>query len=167
MIHNEIAFAAAPEYFNEGVFDAHDLPDGKRGRTGAAYVGLLNSWWLGLVFGPPVAGFALIVPGRRAYLKHSAIGLGLVAAVALLIGVTALLVTPLVVSESALHGYWFPPGVTDRIAYAGAGAMRDFAFLGGWVGVFAAWCHLVGVRNRVRATSRRRPLAASDNSGRR
>lgn len=160
-VHHQIAFAVSPEAFTEELFEAHQLPEGKRGRKGVAVIGLADSWWMGLVVGLPVAGFGLIVPGRRTYLRHSLVALGIVGGVALLTGLTALLVASAWTSESALHGVWFPQGVTDRVAYASVGALRDFTFFGAWFGVFFAWAYLLVMRQRVRKMRLRRTVTRS------
>lgn len=160
VVHHQIAFAVAPEAFDEDLFERHRLPDGKRGRTGAAVVGVGESWWLGLVVGPPVAGFGLIVPGRRTYVKHSLIGFGIVGGVALLTGVAALLVSSVWSTDASLRDVWCPLGVTDRVAYVSVGTMRDFAFIGAGVGVFCAWAYLLGARERIRTGRGRRGRGA-------
>jgi MFS family permease len=161
VVHHQIAFDVSPEVFTEELFEAQQLPEGKRGRTGAAVIGVRESWWLGLVVGPTVAGFGLIVPGRRTYLRHSLVALGIVGGVALLTGLSALLVASAWTSESSLQGVWFPQGVTDRVAYASAGAMRDFTFIGAWVGVFFAWAYLLVARRRVQKMRLRRTATRS------
>jgi len=159
--HHQIAFDVSPESFTQELFESHQLPEGNRGRAGVAVIGVADSWWLGLVIGPLVAGFGLIVPGRSTYLRHSLVALGIVGGVALLTGLTALLVASAGTNESSLEGVWFPLGVTDRVAYASVGAMREFTFLGAWFGVFFAWAYLLVARRRVRKMRLRRTATRS------
>lgn len=152
-IHNLIAYAVCPEFFEAWQFDELELQPGKRGRTAAALTGAADTWWLGLTFGPPVLACGLLVPGRRRYALHSLLGLLIVAGVALLFGVTALLVALGTVPDSSLHGPWIPPGVRNRVGFAAVTSMRDCATIGGVAGVLVAGLYLlvVGRQRRRRA----------------
>lgn len=154
-VHNLIAYAVCPEFFEAWRFDELELQPGKRGRTAAAMTGVADTWWLGLTFGPPVLACGLLVPGRRRYALQSLLGLLIVAGVALLFGVAALLVTLGTVPASSLHGPWIPAGVSNRVGFAAVTAMRDFATIGGVAGVLAAGLYLLVVgRHRRRRAGR-------------
>lgn len=157
-VHHVIAYSVCPEFFEGWRFDDLGLQPGKRGRTAAALTGAADGWWLGLTFGPPVLACGLLVPGRQRYALHSLLGLLVVAGVALLFGVTALLVSLGTVTDASLHGSWVPAGVSNRVGFAAVTAMQDFATVGGVVGVLVAGVYLIVVgRHRRRRT--RRPVS--------
>jgi hypothetical protein len=144
-VHNLIAYAVCPDFFEQWRFDEMELQPGKRGRTAAALTGAADAWWLGLTFGSPVLACGLTVPGRRRYALHSLLGLLVVAGTALLFGVSALLVALGTVTDSSLHGPWIPPGVSNRVGFAAVTAMRDFATIGGVAGLLVAGLYLLAV----------------------
>jgi hypothetical protein len=154
-VHNLIAYAVCPEYFEAWQFDELELQPGNRGRTAAALTGAADTWWLGLTLGPPVLACGLSVPGRRRYALHSLLGLLVVAGTALLFGASALLVAQGTGTDASLHGSWIPPGVSNRVGFAAVTAMRDFATIGGVAGVLVAGFYLLAVGRLRRRRARR------------
>ena len=141
-IHNQISFTVSPEFFFGDLFNRVGLPIALRNRAGASLVGAFCSWWMGLVIGPPILFVGLILPGWRAYLKHSLIAFGVVAGTAILVGLGAL-----------AAGSFFSMNPLDR-----AGLMHDFSYVGGGVGILTGIAYLMVVKLRLR----RQCLARND-----
>ena len=79
-IHNQISYTVSPLFFFYYQFGRFDIPMEMWNRTGATLVGILATWWMGLVIGIPVFLLAPIIPGWKAYVKHSLIAVLLVVA---------------------------------------------------------------------------------------
>lgn len=155
-VRNQVVYAVSPEYFDRLPFEEFDLPDGKRGRTGAAEVGVRNTWWAGLIVGLPVLLVGLPLPGRRAYARHSVVAFCVAAGTAAVVELVTLAVASLVISEATIAGGWIPLGVKDRLAFARAATVQDFSCLGAGVGVFAAGWYVLAAQDRWRRSGRRR-----------
>jgi hypothetical protein len=149
MLHNQISYTVAPEYFHAFKFDQFAIPNGLHNRIGASIVGWQASWWMGLIIGAPVLFVGLMMPDAKAYLSRILIAFAVVAATALVVGLGALAHASSSITASDLPDYWYPDGVTDRVAFARAGTMHDFSYLGGFLGIITASLYLVVERIRL------------------
>ncbi len=77
--------------------------------------------------------------------------MGVVAATALVVGLMALAVASVTITETNLPDYEFPNGVADRVAFARAGTMHNFTYLGGFLGIFTGSAFLIVARVRTKS----------------
>jgi hypothetical protein len=150
-LHNQISYTVSPDYFHAYKFHQFGIPEGLQGRVGASIVGWETSWWIGLFIGIPVLIVGLILPGWKLYLSRCLIAFAVVSGTALLVGLGALVYARLTISESSLPGYRYPSEVVDRVAFAWAGTMHNFSYLGGFLGIFTGSAYLIV--ERLRRTS--------------
>lgn len=149
-VHNQITYTVSPEFFDYH-YSKFRIPADLRDRTGATLIGVLGTWWMGLVIGVPVFLLALILPGWKAYLKHSLFALVLVVSTAWAIGLVTLTVTRYALEHDEYDQVW---------------AMHDFGYAGGGVGLLVAVAYLIVVRVRMRPTSGgRQPHHSARESG--
>lgn len=144
-LHNQVSYTVSPEYFHDFKFPQFGLSTAEDGRLGAAYVGWCASWWMGLIIGVPLVLIGLILPGWKAYLGHVLVAFVVVAVTALVAGLGALAYASNV-AESDLPRWYYPESVRDPVAFARAGAMHNFSYLGGLLGVVTGSLYLVLVR---------------------
>jgi hypothetical protein len=149
MLHNQISYTVSPDYFYAYKFKQFDIPEPLRGRVGASLVGWYASWWMGLLVGIPVLFIGLILPGWRLYVSRCLIAMGIVVVTALLVGLGALLIASFTITDAQLPAYWYPPGVVDKVAFARAGTMHNFSYLGGFLGIVTASLYLIVERLRL------------------
>lgn len=144
-IHNQISYTVSPEFFHLGLFDRCMIPDGLRNRAGASLVGVFTTWWMGLVTGTPVMLLGLILPGWKAYVKHSLFAVVLVVTTAMVVGLIGLSAGFLVVNVSNAPTYL---GVApeDAVWMCRASLMHTCGYLGGVVGLFLAVVYLIVMR---------------------
>jgi hypothetical protein len=148
-VHNQISYTVSPEYFLEFKFHQFAIPEGQHSRIGAAMVGFYASWWMGILIGIPVLTIGLILPGWKMYLTRCLVAMGVVAATALVVGLVALLFASLFITETMLSDYKFPIGV-DKVAFARAGTMHNFTYLGGFLGILTGSAYLIVVKTRMK-----------------
>jgi len=148
-VHNQISYTVSPDYFHAFKFHQFGIPKDLQGRIGAAIVGWHASWWMGLFIGVPVLLFGMILPGWKLYLNRCLVAFVVVTGTTLLVGLAALAVACLTISEASLPEYWYPAGVADKVAFARAGTMHNFSYLGGLVGIFTGWVNLIVERFRL------------------
>ena len=147
-LHNQVSYTVSPDYFHAFKFHQFGIPEGLQGRVGASIVGWRASWWMGLFIGVPVLLVGLILPGWKVYLSRCLIAFAVVAGTALLVGLGALLYAYLTISEASLPGYWYPDQVADKVAFARAGTMHNFSYLGGFLGIVTGSLYLIVERMR-------------------
>jgi hypothetical protein len=152
-LHNQISYTVSPDYFFAFKFHQFAIPEDLRNRVGASIVGWYASWWMGLIIGVPVLLIGLILPDWRTYLTHGLWAFVVVAGTALVVGLGALVYGYFTIPEGALPGYWYPPGVADRVAFARAGSMHNFSYLGGGIGIVTGSVYLIVARLRLKKRS--------------
>jgi hypothetical protein len=151
-LHNQISYSVSAAYFHEFKFVQFHVDPALHGRSGASLVGALASWWMGLILGLPLFLVALFIRGDglfwRSYMKAAVIVVG----VALLVGLGALAYAMLAIGPDTLPGWMAGREVSEPVAFARAGIMHNFSYLGGLVGAGMGLGYLVAVAVLSRQT---------------
>lgn len=125
-LHNQASFTVAPSYFHEFKFLQFGTPEALRTRLGASIVGVLASWWMGLILGPLILAFAIISRPPRAMVRRF-----LLATAVVFTAATVSSAAGLAVARLGLLG--------RQTDFAAAGFMHNGAYLGAVLGaIFAA-----------------------------
>lgn len=138
-IHNQISYTVAPEYFTQFKFHqfriAADLPD----RVGAASVGWSAAWWMGIVIGIVLIPLGLAVRGNSNCFVTTIRAFGVAALTTLAVGLAALAVACLSLDAASVGEITrYGNDIVDDVAFARAGAMHNFSYLGGFIGIVTA-----------------------------
>src|SRR6476620_12423474 len=83
VLHDQLTYTLSPDYFHAFKFIMFKIPPSLHNRAGAALVGWLATWWMGVLIGLPVLTVGLIMPDWKSYLKHSLAAFAVVAFTAL------------------------------------------------------------------------------------
>ena len=145
-LHDQISYSVSPDYFHTFKFRQFNIPESLHNRIGAAGVGWCASWWMGIFIGLPILLTGLIFRDGKTYLVRSLVAFAVVAVTALAVGLGALLWATCTLSEPNLPSYAFPPDVADKVAFARAGTMHNFSYLGGFLGILTASSYLLWAR---------------------
>jgi hypothetical protein len=125
-LHDQVSYAISAEYYTLFKFKqfhiAADLPP----RIGAAVVGILATWWMGLVIGIPLSLCGLIHVKWQTMLEATLKAYGVALVVAFIAGASGI-----------IYGIFGQPPPADRIAanFEIAGWMHNFSYLGGVLGI--------------------------------
>ena len=134
-LHNQISYTVSPEYFTEFKFHQFGLVH-FQDRLGAAFVGWAAAWWMGLVIGVILIPSGLVMRGNSNYFWGMIRVFALVSFTTLIVGLTALAVAYLVIdADMAGQISRYGNDITDDIAFARAGTMHNFSYLGGLLGI--------------------------------
>ena len=135
--HNQISYTVAPEYFTEFKFHQFRIPDSFSDRAGAAIVGWLASWWMGVFIGVILIPLGLLIPGTPRHYFWSMIRVfWIVAATTFVVGLVALGVSFLVVNSETVGEFTrYNNEIVDDAAFARAGTMHNFGYAGGVLGI--------------------------------
>jgi hypothetical protein len=145
-LHNQISYTVCPEYFTKFKFHQFHLAPALHGRHGASLVGVAASWWMGLIIGLFVIPAALFVPSKSA-VKVTIKAFGVVAVTALIVGLGALLIASIVVDDkNAGQHTRYGHLIIDNVAFVRAGAMHNFSYLGGLIGIVSGIVYIVSQR---------------------
>lgn len=134
-LHNQISYTVSPEYFTKFKFHQFDLIH-FQGRIGAAIVGWNAAWWMGAIVGIILIPVGMLIPGCKNYFWSMMFAFGVVAATTFLFGIFALLIASISVDPDTVGEFTrYNNEIVDDAAFARAGAMHNFSYLGGLVGI--------------------------------
>jgi hypothetical protein len=148
-VHDQVSYTVSPDYFHAFKFHQFQISPHLHDRIGAAIVGWRASWWMGSIIGVPLLIAGLLLPGWPAYLKHCLIAFAVVTATALVVGFGALAYAAATIADARLPDFWYPDGPINRVAFARAGVMHNFSYLGGFLGIFSGVLYLALARQRM------------------
>ena len=152
-IHDQISYSFSPEYFTHFKFIQFPIPWAQENqRLGAALVGALATWWMGVLVFAVLGLFGFIFPSPRMMAKALHRSFGIVIAVALVTGITGLLYGYMQVGESNMEEYlsWVRPGVENELQFVRVGFMHNASYIGGVTGLLAGIMSLFITKHRLR-----------------
>ena len=162
VVHNQVSYTVAPEYFTKFKFRQFALTDSPLPeRVRASMVGFLASWWMGIPIGLLVGAAGFIHRGHRRMLRVSLWSLLVTVGFTLLFGLCGLLygylqTEHIVVAE--YRGWFIPKDVTDLRRFLCAGYMHNSSYLGGVLAILVAWAFHVVVRVRAKDAAQQNAL---------
>lgn len=154
-LHDQISYTFSNEYFTQfkfiqfGIPWAYDIP-----RLGAAYIGVLATWWMGVLVFIILGMFGFIFPTPRQMARSLAQSFFVVMVVALMSGFVGLAYGYYQVNESSIGDYmqWVRPGVTDPIQFVRVGFMHNASYIGGLTGLLSGIAYLIILKRRYSRT---------------
>jgi hypothetical protein len=153
VVHDQISYTVAPEYFTKFKFRQFGFADTPLpGRVRAGMVGFLASWWMGIPIGLLVGAAGFIHRGYRQMLRVSLWSLLVAVGFTLLFGLGGLIYGYIQTAHIDLAEYrqWFiPDDLTDLRRYLCAGYMHNSSYLGGVLAILVAWAFHVIVKMRT------------------
>ncbi|HEV7926315.1 MAG TPA: signal peptide-containing protein [Verrucomicrobiae bacterium] len=155
VMHNQISYTVAPEYFTKFKFRQFGLTDSPLPeRVRASMVGFLASWWMGIPIGLLVGAAGFIHRGPRRMLRVSLWSLLVAVGFTLLFGLGGLIYGYCQTAHIDLAEYrdWFiPADVTNLRRYLCAGYMHNSSYLGGVLAILVAWAFHILVKLRTKS----------------
>lgn len=151
--HNQISYSVSPEYFHSFKFRQFRIDPEFHNRVGTAIVGIQASWWMGVVIGLPVYFAGLFVRGTRPFVLAFLRASILVVLVTLVIGLGALAWAIFTLKPETLPSWMEGRNVTDPVAFAQAGVMHNFSYIGGQIGLTFGLVAVVRAARRSRRSA--------------
>lgn len=153
-VHNQISYTVAPEYFTQFKFHQFRIAEGTPDRMGAAIVGWNAAWWMGIVIGVILIPIGLVIRGNWNYFWGMLRVFGVVAITTLIVGLAALAIAFLVVDADTVGEISrYDNEMTDDVAFARAGTMHNFSYLGGLIGIITGGIAILWQRWRLNTSA--------------
>lgn len=157
-VHDQISFSVSPDYFTYFKFIQFDTPWAYQSpRQGAAYIGFVATWWLGVMLSVILGlfGFQFASPAQMVVYLPRAVAL--VFMVTILAGLVGLAYGYWRIDEFSVrsHMEWVWPGVADPVQFTRVGVMHEASYLGGGLGLLAGIIYLLVLRYRIAAPAGR------------
>lgn len=153
VIHDQITYSISEEYYTKFKFIQFGLENWGMGRNigtlrtieieldsprlGVAIVGLLATWWVGLIIGIFLGLIGLIHRNGKEMFNTSLKAFVITIGIALLTGLIGLLYGKIFLVNNPPN--WFlPDNLIDRESFIMVGSMHNFSYLGGLIGLIGA-----------------------------
>ncbi|ODS22374.1 hypothetical protein AB835_14530 [Candidatus Endobugula sertula] len=138
-VHNQISFTIGASYFYDVKFAQFAIEPMFHNRIGAALVGALASWWMGLLMGLPAFALGAVTQkGRRRFFYAGLRAIG-VAITITAIGAFVGLAFGHIADINALVRYLpMIDAFSDPVGFVRAAIMHDASYAGGAIGALAA-----------------------------
>jgi hypothetical protein len=137
-IHDQISYTVAPSYYHDFKFTQFAIAPTLHNRLGASIVGWNATWWMGLLIGLPIYIAGLFIRENGEFCRQYIRAAILVVSTALLIGLAALAIAFVSIDEHHLPTWMVGRPVRDPVAFARAGTMHNYSYIGGFVGLLLA-----------------------------
>lgn len=151
VLHDQISYTFSEEYFTQfkfkqfGIPWAYDSP-----RLGAAYVGALATWWMGVLVFVLLGLFGFMFSSPVQMAKSLAKSFLVVIVVALITGIAGLVYGYHQVNQQTINEYmqWVKPGVMNPIQFVRVGFMHNASYFGGLTGLLSGVVYLIILKRR-------------------
>lgn len=160
--HDQVTYSISPEYYTKFKFIQFNLADSgaaqhmTQPRSAVVMVGVMASWWMGLLMGAVLGLIALVYRNADRMFQSAIQALGLTLLIAILCGGIGYLYGHGTLAKTGVR-WWIPPNVVDRAAFITAGSIHNFSYLGGAIGLIVGIVFLLiknwKLRGREVATS--------------
>jgi hypothetical protein len=118
----------------------------------------MAAWWMGAIIGVVLIPLGLTIRGTADYFWGMIRVFGVVALTTLVVGLLALLIAFLVVDPHNVGEFTrYGNAISDDAAFARAGTMHNFSYLGGFVGIITGAAAVYRERRRTRTADGRGP----------
>ncbi len=156
--HDEFTYTISPEYYTKFKFFQFELADENAAgeaviqnpRIAVAAVGLMATWWTGVIIGVGLSLAGLFhFNGKNMFnygIKATLIVIGITA----ITGLIGLCYGGLYLSRTGVD-WWLPDNLIDKKAFIMVGSMHNFSYLGGLIGM------IIGITYQIIMASKTNP----------
>ncbi len=147
ILHNQITYTVSPDYFHQFKFIQFNIHPTWHSRIGAASVGWMASWWMGLIIGLCLLPIGLLLSESK-YAAAMLKAFIVVSITALIIGIGALIYAYFTLTPENVPQIVFKFQPNDPVAFWRAATMHNFSYIGGLIGMFTGIIYLLYKRKQ-------------------
>ena len=153
IVHDQITYTISNEYYSKFKFIQFGLDNWGMGenigtettpeiklnnpRIGAAIVGFLATWWVGMIIGIILGLIGLIHRNGKEMFKITMRATLITIGIALIVGIIGLIYGKLFLASNPPN--WFlPENLINRTNFIMVGSMHNFSYLGGLIGMIVS-----------------------------
>jgi hypothetical protein len=152
-LHDQISYTISPEYFTHLKFHQFNISESLHNRIGVGIVGIMATWWMGIVIGIIIIPVGLIIPNWKNYLIVLLQTFICICITALLIGIVAMVYGLIKFDLNNLPMFIYnniPDGVEDKINFCVVGNMHNFSYIGGIVGIVIGIIYIIIIKIKIK-----------------
>jgi len=156
-VHDQISYTVSNEYYTRFKFIQFSMPPfiteaQAFHRLGAAFVGVLATWWMGAVLFAVLGLFGFMFPSARIMRLELLKSFAIVIIIAFVTALLGLVYGYLQVDENTVSNYsrWIWSDVSEPVQFVRVGVMHNASYLGGLIGLIAGIIYLLLARKMYR-----------------
>ena len=152
VVHDQISITLSEEYFTKFKFIQFGMPWAiNHPRIGAAIVGAIATWWMGVLIFLVLGMFGFAFPTARQMAVNLVKSFLVVLLVAMVTGLAGLGYGYHSVTANTVGRYmhWVSVDVADPVQFVRVGFMHNASYLGGLLGLIAGSAYLLIARRRL------------------
>lgn len=157
-IHDQLTYTISPEYYTKFKFIQFELADEgpeahlSNPRLWVAAVGVMATWWMGVLIGFILGLVGLIHADWQIMLRVTLRAFLITMGVAFVVGIIGLIYGCLFLANEPAESFsnWFIPyNLIDFKSFVTVGSMHNFSYAGGFVGLVAGIVYGLGQRSKL------------------
>ena len=158
ILHDQVTYTIAPEYFTKFKYDQFGFEPQWFGghRQTVAVIGFLATWWTGIFIGLGLGLTGLIYQDHKTMRKAIQKAIIVTFCFAVATGIFGFFYGRFVLTKTGVD-WWLPDNLSDKNAFITVGSIHNFSYLGGLLGLIAGIYYLV----RLNKLQRRQTLEAT------
>ncbi|WP_018341666.1 hypothetical protein [Cytophaga aurantiaca] len=143
IVHDQFTFTISPEYYTKfkfyqfGIATPGDEAIFPNARLYVALVGVMATWWMGLLIGMILGCVGLIHNNGLVMYRITLKAMLLVVLIAFVTGLIGLAYGKFYLAEAGVN-WWLPSNLIDTKNFIAVGSMHNFSYLGGLLGLIVA-----------------------------
>jgi hypothetical protein len=165
IVHDQITYTISNEYYSKFKFIQFGLDNWGMGenigtentpeiklnnpRIGAAIVGFLATWWVGMIIGIILGLIGLIHRNGKEMFKITMRATLITIGIALIVGIIGLIYGKLFLASNPPN--WFlPENLINRTNFIMVGSMHNFSYLGGLIGMIVSVTYSIQKKRKIK-----------------
>jgi len=154
IIHDQITYSIAPEYYTKFKFIQFGFVDiGNEAvlpnpRLAVAGVGFLATWWMGLPIGLILGLVGLVHKDSKQMFKVTMSAILVTVIIAFATGLIGLVYGKFYLADVGVS-WWLPDHLIDKGNFIAVGSMHNFSYIGGLTGLIAGSIYSVKQKRKV------------------
>lgn len=152
VVHDQISYTLSEEYFTKFKFIQFNVKWAyEQPRIGAAYVGVLASWWMGAVLSSLLGIYGFFFINWQSMLTVLLKTLAVVIVISALVSSLGIVYGYYMVTEETyiLYEEYLRVGVTNPVQFLRAGFMHNASYAGGLAGLLFGFIYLYITKRRL------------------
>ncbi len=144
ILHDQITYTIAPEYFTKFKYDQFGLEPHWFGghRQTVAVIGFLATWWTGIFIGLGLGLTGLIYQDHKTMRRAIQKAIVVTFCFAVAMGGFGFLYGKFILTKTGVD-WWLPENLANKNAFITVGSIHNFSYLGGLLGLIAGIYYLI------------------------
>lgn len=151
IVHDQLTYSISPEYYTKFKFYQFGIVNDPNSfianpRQLAILVGIMATWWIGMIIGLVIGLICLAVAPSQIIIKTALKAILLIILITFLTGLLGLAYGYIVMKDlpkENFENWYLPKNIGNLSSFIMVGSMHNFSYAGGLIGLIAAIVYIV------------------------